>query len=117
MISSHLILLTGLLLVSSITHAATGILELDSKPGGAEVFVDGKKKGVTPETAGQKLKMVLAEGDHEVLIKKEGVGSAKKKVFIGEGVIQPLTLTIMAEAFTNPLGMKFAPVPGTQMCL
>ena len=43
----------------------------------------------------------------------------KKKVFVGEGVIQPLTLTIMPEAFTNPLGMKFVPVPGTQilMCI
>ena len=46
-------------------HAGTGILELDSKPGGAEVFVDGKKKGTTPETEGQKLTMELAEGDHE----------------------------------------------------
>ncbi len=100
-------------------HAGTGILELDSKPGGAEVFVDGKKKGTRPETEGQKLTMELAEGDHEIVIKKEGTGSATKKVFIGEGVIQPLTLTIMPEAFTNPLGMKFVPVPGTQilMCI
>lgn len=115
----HLIILTGLLLASSVTYAATGVLELDSKPGGAEVFVDGKKKGSTPETEGQKLTMELAEGDHEVVIKKEGVGSTTKKVFVGEGVIQPLTLTIMAEAFTNSLGMKFVPVPGTQilMCI
>ena len=115
----HLILLAGLLLASSVTQAATGILELDSKPGGAEVFVDGKKKGITPETEGQKLTMELAEGDHEIVIKKAGVGSATKKVFVGEGVIQPITLTIMPEAFTNPLGMKFVPVPGTQilMCI
>jgi formylglycine-generating enzyme required for sulfatase activity len=99
--------------------AGTGILELDSKPGGAEVFVDGKKKGTTPETEGQKLTMELQEGDHEIVIKKEGVGSATKKTFVGDGVIQPLTMTIMAEAFTNPLGMKFVPVPGTQilMCI
>lgn len=109
----------AVLLISSFAHAATGILELDSKPGGAEVFVDGKKKGSTPETEGQKLTMELAEGDHVILIKKEGTGSATKSVFIGEGVIQPLTLTIMPEAFTNPLGMKFVPVPGTQilMCI
>ncbi len=117
LISSALII--TLLTWSGIAHAATGILELDSKPGGAEVFVDGKKKGVTPETEGQKLTMELEEGDHEIVIKKEGTGSATKKVFIGEGVIQPLTLTILPEAFTNPLGMKFVPVPGTQilMCI
>ena len=45
--------LAVLLLVGGLTHAATGILELDSKPGGAEVFVDGKKKGTTPETGGR----------------------------------------------------------------
>ncbi len=114
----HFILLI-LCLAASFAHAATGILELDSKPGGAEVFVDGKKKGMTPETEGQKLTMELAEGDHEIVIKKTGTGSATKKVFIGEGVIQPLTLTILPEAFTNPLGMKFVPVPGTQilMCI
>lgn len=113
------ILIAALLATADLAHAASGILELDSKPGGAEVFVDGKKKGTTPETEGQKLTMELPEGDHEIVIKKEGTGSATKKVFIGEGVIQPLTLTIMAEAYTNPLGMKFVPVPGTQilMCI
>lgn len=108
-----------LLSLSGIGHAASGILELDSKPGGAEVFVDGKKKGITPETEGQKLTMELPEGDHEIMIKKEGTGSATKKVFVGDGVIQPLTLTILPEAYTNSLGMKFVPVPGTQilMCI
>lgn len=112
-------LLVALLFACTSLHSASGILELDSKPGGAEVFVDGKKKGLTPETEGQKLTMELPEGDHEVVIKKEGVGSATKKVFIGEGVIQPLTITILPEAFTNSLGMKFVPVPGTQilMCI
>jgi hypothetical protein len=114
----YLITLVVCLAVSR-AHAASGILELDSKPGGAEVFVDGKKKGITPETEGQKLTMELAEGDHEIVIKKEGAGTTTKKIFIGEGVIQPLTLTIMPETYTNLLGMKFVPVPGTQilMCI
>lgn len=112
-------LFSAFLALSHAASASTGIVELDSKPGGAEVFVDGKKKGLTPETEGQKLTMELAEGDHEIIIKKEGIGSATKKVFVGEGVIQPVTLTILPEAYTNPLGMKFVPVPGTQilMCI
>jgi formylglycine-generating enzyme required for sulfatase activity/Skp family chaperone for outer membrane proteins len=109
----------AVLLTGSAAHAATGILELDSKPGGAEVFIDGEKKGITPETEGKVLKMELAEGDHEVIVSKQGVGSTTKKVFIGEGVTQLLTITISETGFTNSLGMKFVPVPGTQilMCI
>ncbi len=115
----YLIRLSFLLLAAATAFAGNGILELDSKPGGAEVFVDGKKKGTTPETEGQKLTMELPEGDHEIVIKKEGVGSTTKKVFVGEGVVQPMTLTILPSAYTNPGGMKFVPVPGTQilMCI
>jgi hypothetical protein len=96
-----------------------GILELDSKPGGAEVFVDGKKMGTTPETEGQKLTMDLPEGDHEIEIRKEGAGSAKKKVMVQDAVTRALTLAIAPEPLTNSLGMKFVPVPGTRilMCI
>jgi len=96
---------------SGIAFAGNGIVELDSKPGGAVVFVDGKKKGMTPETEGQKLTMELAEGDHEITVKKEGAGEIAKKVFVGEGVIQPLTLRLTPSGFSNSLGMKFVPVP------
>lgn len=116
------ILLLCLWFNAGIADAGTGILELDSTPGGAEVFVDGKKMGITPEQEGQKLKMELEEGDHEVEIRKTGVGSARKKVFVGERVTQPLTMKIepaVPEGFTNRLGMKFVPVPGTSilMCI
>ena len=116
------ILLVCLFYAANMADAGTGILELDSTPGGAEVFVDGKKKGTTPEREGQKLKMELEEGDHEVEIRKAGVGSARKKVFVGERVTQPLTLGIepaVPGGFTNSLGRKFVPVPGTRilMCI
>ena len=106
-----LLFLSAILFTAAPAFAGNGILELDSKPGGAEVFVDGKKKGTTPETEGQKLSMDLAEGDHVVEVKKEGAGSAKKKIFVGDGVIQPLTLSLAPDAFTNSLSMKFVPVP------
>lgn len=83
------ILLLCLWFTAGIADAGTGILELDSSPGGAEVFVDGKKKGTTPEQEGQKLKMELEEGDHEVEIRKDGVGSARKRVLWGSGLPSP----------------------------
>ena len=104
-------ILISLLAACGVAFAGNGILELDSKPGGAEVFVDGKKKGVTPETEGQKLTMELPEGDHEIEIRKDGAGSSKKSVVVGEGVIQPLTLSLTPSGFTNSLGMKFVPAP------
>ncbi len=110
-------ILAALILTLSPAWAGKGILELDSKPGGAEAFVDGKKKGLTPETDGQKLTMELEEGDHEVVVKKAGVGEKKKSIFVGEGVIQPLTLTIEAGPYENSLGMKFVPVPTTQILM
>lgn len=101
------LLLAGL----NIAYAGSGTLELQSTPGGAEVFVDGKKKGTTPEIAGQNLSIKLPEGDHEVEVKKAGTGAAKKTVFVGEDVVQPLTLNIAPKVFTNSLGMKFSLVP------
>ncbi len=118
-ISLFLLACIALYFVARFAFVGNGILELDSQPGGADVFVDGKMKGVTPEMPGQKLTMELSEGEHEVVFKKEGLGSARKTVIVASGVIQPLTLTIMQEAFTNPLGMRFVPVPGTKvlMCI
>lgn len=113
-------------LLTSLAFASNGFLELDSNPGEAEVFIDGQKMGVTPKAAGQKLTIELAEGNREVLLKKEGVGSAKISALIVAGVAQsrsvPLALDfIMAETFTNSLGMKFVPIPvrGTKvlMCI
>lgn len=118
-ISLFLLACIALYFVARFAFAGNGILGLDSQPGGAAVFVDGKMKGVTPEMPGQKLTMELSEGEHEGVFKKEGLGSAGKMVIVAAGVIQPLTLTIMQEAFTNPLGMKFVPVPRTKvlMCI
>jgi hypothetical protein len=102
-----------LLATANFALAGNGILELHSDTVGAEVLVDGKKKGIIPEGAGLKLSMELLEGDHEIELKKEGFDSIKKTIFIGEGVTQPLTLHLKPTLFVNSLGMKFAPVKGT----
>ena len=95
-ISLFLLACIALYFVARFAFAGSGILELDSQPGGADVFVDGKMKGVTPEMQGQKLTMELSEGEHEVVFKKEGVGFIKKQVFMATGVIQPLSLALAA---------------------
>ena len=108
-----LVTAAALILVPKNADAGAGLLEIDSKPGGAMVFVDGKRKGTTPETEGQKLTMELPEGDRVVELRKEGYETLKKTIFVGDNVIQPLTLALVREVFTNSLGMKFLSVPGT----
>jgi len=95
--------------------ADTGILEVDSNPGGAQVWVDGKRKGTTPEREGQRLAMELPEGEREVELRKQGYATLRRTVFVGDRVIQPSSFTLKPEPFTNSLGMKFVPVPGTRV--
>jgi formylglycine-generating enzyme required for sulfatase activity len=99
-----------LLAIPCWAEVAKGTLEIKSNPGGAEVFIDGKKKGVTPEDSAEKLIVRLPEGDYNVELNKPGIGSATKKVFVGEDVVQPLSFALRAEFFTNSLGMKFGQV-------
>lgn len=90
--------------------AGTGILEIDSKPGGAQVYVDGKRKGTTPENGDQKLSLTLPKGDRAIELQLEGYETLRKMVIVGEGTVQTLTLTLTREVFTNSLGMRFVPV-------
>lgn len=75
------------------------------------MIINGQKKGVTPDDAAEKLTVRLPEGDYAIVVKKEGVGSASRAVFVGADVVQPLTLVLKPEMFVNSLGMKFAAVP------
>ncbi|MCB1226606.1 MAG: SUMF1/EgtB/PvdO family nonheme iron enzyme [Verrucomicrobiales bacterium] len=71
-------------------------MKLKSKPDGKEVFENLEEKGMKPKKAGQKIP----------------VNQVKD-------VIQPIMHSVLVEPYTNPLGMKFVPVPGTQilMCI
>ncbi len=100
--STNHLLLPILLLGCLLAQAGTGILELDSKPGGAEVLVDGKKKGITPETEGKALRIELTEGDHRLVVKKRGFTDKSETIFIGERVTVPHTVilaTTQSDAF------------------
>lgn len=90
-------LLPVLFLTGMLAQAGTGILELDSNPGGAEVFVDGKKKGVTPEVEGKALRIELDEGDRLLEVSKTGYTKKTSTLFIGDRVTAPHTVTLIPE--------------------
>ena len=98
------VIAAAVVLLPKNADAGAGLLEIDSKPGGAMVFVDGKRKGTTPETEGQKLTMELPEGDRVVELRKEGYETLKKTIFVGDGVIQPASLTLTPRSFHQQSG-------------
>lgn len=99
------------LILPSWSQTAKGTLEIKSQPGGAEIIINGQKKGITPDDPTEKLIVRLPEGDYAIEAKKDGVGTASRAIFVGEDVVQPLTLVLKPAIIVNSLGMKFASVP------
>ena len=66
-----------------------GTLSVDSDPLDAEVWLDGRKTGSTPDI----FRNILA-GNHELELRKQGYKSAKRTVTISEGKVESVTLTM-----------------------
>ena len=66
-----------------------GILVLNSQPGGAEVFLDGKPVGTTP------LKEQVEEGKHQIELRKNGYNPVIQTVQIKSGETQTVPRIIM----------------------
>lgn len=68
--------------------------DLHSEPSGAEIMINGKRRGFTP------LKVSLAEGEHELIIRKHGMLDFHKKIIIDANSITG-TETIAARLETT----------------
>lgn len=81
--------------------AITGNLDVNYKPTNAEVWLDGKKLGTSPDIFRN-----IIIGTHEVELRKDGYQSEKKTVTISEGQTASLTgsLTASATAVTTSGG-------------
>lgn len=65
-----------------------GMLQIMTKPAGANVFVDGKDLGVASEGDVQgigKLEQVIPVGSHRVVIRLKGYASVERKVTVAKG--------------------------------
>lgn len=104
------------LLLSSLinpSYADKGQLEIISTPGGAKIYVNGKRKGSTPVEAGRAFVIELNEGEHivEALIPSTGQWEqyTKKEIFVAEDTLQPATLKLtkrISAIFRNSLKQK-----------
>jgi len=75
------------------------MLEITSVPGGAKVFIDGKRKGSTPTQPGKALVLELEDGEYQLEAVIEGPPERRigEKVYMGGG-IQPLHLEVERRA-------------------
>ncbi len=71
--------------------SAEAVLNLDSEPVGAQVFIDGKSKGASP------LKIPLSLGEHEVKISMPGYLEWEAQVNLDKKGEQPLKITLEPE--------------------
>lgn len=106
--------MSGALLVSSPSFAQeTGILRITTDPGGAKIYVDGKRKGSSPTQIGQTFAVKLPEGEYRIEAvlpvdaNTEQYGESKD-AFIGADTIQSLHIELSPreaqEAVTARLG-------------
>ncbi len=85
--------------------AKAGKLTVVSNPGEAEVFVDGRYAGATPE-----LTLDLAAGDHEITVVKRGHILGIRKVSVDEGGDETVAVELAPDV-EIPFGLvlKYAP--------
>ncbi len=99
------ILISLLISITSPCYADKGQLEIISTPGGAKIYVNGKRKGSTPAESGRALVIALEEGEYriEALIPstEKFERYIQKEIFVAEDTLQPVTLTLTKRPSTR----------------
>lgn len=77
---------------------SAGTVRILTTPGDALLYVNGQRKGNSPETEGQTFAVKLAEGEVLIEAKKADSGIyelyGQKKVFVGDETLQTVTITL-----------------------
>ncbi|MDE4908701.1 PEGA domain-containing protein [Methanogenium marinum] len=69
----------------------SGILSVNSNPDGADIYLDKWKYGITPMRTGG-----ISTGSHLIEIKKEGYIDLAKSVNVTEGIVTPVTFSLIS---------------------
>lgn len=92
--------LVGGLLLAPAAYAGKGMLTITTDPGGAKIYINGKRKGTSPKEKGQSFAIKLDEGEYTVTAYGKShsplwvnMGKADD-VFVGADSRQPLTLKL-----------------------
>jgi len=102
---------TVLSLLFSAVGAAEAWIYVTSDPPLAEIWVDGRYRGVTPSLPGDSLRIQLDSGDHQVLGEsrnEEQHFTAVRTIFVGTGSAPSIHLELKPSATGASLGEKAA---------
>jgi serine/threonine-protein kinase len=83
--------------------AREGDLRIESVPAGAEVFLDGKPRGVTP------FELKIPPGEHMVALKLQDHEDWQQRVRIEEGKVSPIRASLMPIARQSTLAVSSVP--------
>jgi len=86
--------LLSFLFVATPVYAGKGMVEITSEPLGAKIFLNGQRKGSTPQQAGKPLLLELEEGEYKLEGKTDDGGIATFDLFVASGAIQPVHLVL-----------------------
>jgi len=102
--------LLSFLFVATPVYAGKGMVEITSEPLGAKIFLNGQRKGSTPQQAGKPLLLELEEGEYKLEGKIDDDSIATFDLYVASGAIQPVHLVF--EKFLK-IGDKFVKVGET----
>lgn len=94
--------------------ADQGMLRIATKPGDAQLFINGQRKGNSPSEEGQNFAIKVRSGDYTVeAIKPQGPTElyGKKTIFVADDTLQTLTIELAerpSASFRAQLKQKFA---------
>lgn len=94
-------------------HADNGTLRITSKPGGAQILINGQRQGSSPVAKGQSVAIKLPAGDYTVeAVKAKGLTEqyGKKSVHLDEGSVQAISIDLIerpSASFFSQLKQKF----------
>ena len=103
------IFLLSLILGIQFAWADRGILQISTDPGDAKIYIDGKRKGNSPENSEQAFIIQLDEGEYMVEARTEISSDkfrfenhAQKSVFVADDTIQSVSLKLEVRAVPKP---------------
>jgi hypothetical protein len=89
---------------ATLAAADPGMLRIATEPGDAQIFINGQRKGNSPEQEGQTFAVKLPQGDYTVEAKKSDGSDyyAKKSVYVSNDSLQ--TVNLKLEKVAKPYG-------------
>ncbi len=72
-----------------------GLVKVVAEPSSAMVYVDGNLVGKAHDFNGNPGLLKLTHGTHTIELKKDGYQSYTRRIFVGNGALEPISITLL----------------------